>query len=253
MDVRPFDAANWTSVIVLKKGVPTTYPVPYVKWKPRATGRVGWDKIAQRRRPTMSMLRELPCGGPTLVGNELVPPYATKIEMLARPIDADRPTSPWIVAPANGTINLRVRPDSRADYTAHLGANSGGANAVYWLDVQDRGAQGIRICNRVGKAKRAVPCVEAVIEPDLVYPLVRWADVARWSARPSGYLLLAQDPATRAGIDEERMRRIIRGRWPTCGSLSRCWRRGPRIGGINSGSHSIRCTTSVPTRWPRRK
>ena len=33
VDVRPFgDAANWTSVLVLQKGIPTSYPVPYVKW-----------------------------------------------------------------------------------------------------------------------------------------------------------------------------------------------------------------------------
>jgi hypothetical protein len=49
--------------------------------------------------------------------------------------------------------------------------------------------------------------VEAEIEPDLLYPLVRWVDVDRWSARPSAHLLLAQDPQTRAGLDEERFRR----------------------------------------------
>ena len=94
-----------------------------------------------------------------------------------------------------------------ADYAAHLGANSGGANAVYWLDVLGGDERGIRVRNLAAKAKRAVECVEAVIEPDLVYPLLRWSDVGRWSARPSGFLLLAQDPATRAGIDEARMRR----------------------------------------------
>jgi len=92
-----------------------------------------------------------------------------------------------------------------AEYTAHLGANSGGANAVYWLEVQGKESDGVRIRNRTAKAKRAVECVEAVIEPDLLYPLVRWKDVARWSARPSGHLLLAQDPCTRTGIEGERM------------------------------------------------
>ncbi len=95
----------------------------------------------------------------------------------------------------------------RADYTAHLGANSGGANAVYWLEVQGRGADGVRVRNLVGKAKHCVEPVEAEIEPDLLYPLVRWTDVDRWSARPSAYLLLAQDPQTRTGLNEERFRR----------------------------------------------
>jgi hypothetical protein len=52
-----------------------------------------------------------------------------------------------------------------------------------------------------------VESVEAVIEPDLIYPLVRWADVEPWSALPSSCLLLTQDPTTRTGIAEERMRR----------------------------------------------
>jgi hypothetical protein len=150
-------------------------------------------------------------------------PAARKIELAARPIDAKRPTSPWFVGPAeiktrsvseapqDSSLTLRVSmvpPHiASADYTAHLGANSGGANAVYWLEVQGRGEGGVRVRNRAGKAKRSAECVEAVIEPDLVYPLLRWSDVARWSARPSGYVLLAQDPAARAGIDLERMSR----------------------------------------------
>ena len=188
--VQPFDAANWTSVVALQKGRPTAYPVPYVKWKKDAAG-----------QPL---------------------PAAMKVNMLARPVDPQRPTSPWIVGPVSGEqgagsgeqgvhtpCSLLPAPSScaRSDYTAHLGANSGGANAVYWLDVQGSDDDGIRVCNRPGKAKRAVASVEAVIEPDLVFPLVRWADVARWSARPSGYLLMPQDPATRAGIEERRMRR----------------------------------------------
>ncbi len=98
-------------------------------------------------------------------------------------------------------------PVGRAEYTAHLGANSGGANAVYWLEVQGRVAGGVRVRNLVGKAKRRVEAVEAEIEPDLLYPLVRWIDVDRWSARPSAHLLLAQDPQTRTGLDEQHFRR----------------------------------------------
>ena len=184
VDVRPFsDAANWTSVVTLEKGRETNYPVTYVKWTASASG----ERL----------------------------PAASKTFMQARPIDEKRPTSPWIVIEAQGASDSDDRPHSfarrasigPAEYKAHLGANSGGANAVYWLDVLGGDERGIRVRNRPAKAKRAVDCVEAVIEPDLVYPLVRWSDLGRWSARPSGYLLLAQDPATRAGIDESRMRR----------------------------------------------
>jgi len=181
VDVRPFaDAANWTSVVSMQKGEPTTYPLPYVKWS--------FERRAMSNEPGAQSSK--------LIAHS---------SLLARPIDPQRPTSPWIVYSAESAVDCG-RTVGPAEYAAHLGANSGGANAVYWLEVEGRAGQGVRVRNRVAKAKRIVDCVEAVIEPDLLYPLIRWADVNRWSARPSGHLLLAQDPVTRAGLDEDRMR-----------------------------------------------
>jgi len=60
--------------------------------------------------------------------------------------------------------------------------------------------------NVAKKSKARVETVETVIEPDLLYPLLRWGDVGRYSARPGLYLLLAQDCAARTGIDEALMR-----------------------------------------------
>jgi len=56
------------------------------------------------------------------------------------------------------------------------------------------------------KGKARVDMVEAVIEPDLLYPLLRWRDITRYSTRPNFYLLLAQDCVTRTGIEEKLMR-----------------------------------------------
>jgi hypothetical protein len=39
-----------------------------------------------------------------------------------------------------------------------------------------------------------------VIESELVYPLLRWGDVERYRARPSGGILMVQDPHTRQGL-----------------------------------------------------
>ena len=60
--------------------------------------------------------------------------------------------------------------------------------------------------NLPGRGKRAVEAVECVIEPDLLYPLLRWGDVARYRARPRAWLILAQDVQSRKGIDEAVMR-----------------------------------------------
>lgn len=167
--LKPFDdAANWTSTVVLEKGLPTQYPVPYVKWLP---GKDGGEQHA----------------------------------LLARPIEPQRSSSPWLVWPESCAMDVG-RLVGRSDYTAHLGANSGGANAVYWLEVLGAADGGVRVRNLVEKGKAPIEQVEAVIEPDLLYPLVRWIDVDRYVARPSAHLLLAQDVVARSGVEDGRMR-----------------------------------------------
>jgi methylase of polypeptide subunit release factors len=123
-------------------------------------------------------------------------------ECAARPVDPARPSSPWIVVPQGERF-----PDAGpSDYQARAGAYSGGANGVYWLRVVGRDGANLVVENLHDCGKRAVESVCATIEPGLVYPLLRWGDVERYHARPSAHILLAQDPVTRKGLDEDRMR-----------------------------------------------
>lgn len=180
VDVQPFDtAANWTAVLALEKGSPTRYPVPYVRWT---------------RSPEKSDASAT-CGRPSLASQRLE----------AVPIDPERLQSPWLVRPAGLGVPLEqlCRP---SDYTAHLGANTGGANGVYWLNLLGRVEGKIQVENLPGRGKQPLPAVLASLEPELLYPLVRWSDVGRFRAEPSAFLLLVQDPATRRGIDELRLK-----------------------------------------------
>ncbi|MGA2798478.1 MAG: N-6 DNA methylase [Thermoguttaceae bacterium] len=211
--LRPFgDAANWTSTIVLEKGRATQYPVPYFKWRmcPLPLGEGQGE------------------GGQNLIASRF----------LARPIDATRPGSPWFLQPQGFSVNME---DLIGPYSAHLGANTGGANGVYWLELLGSADNGIRVRNIPQKGKSNVELMEAVIEPDLLYPLLSWGDVARYAMRTHGllknncataspeavplistgnsllagkqwhthglFLLLVQDCITRTGIDEELMRK----------------------------------------------
>lgn len=179
--MRPFgDAANWSSTVIIKKGEPTTYPVPYYKW----------HSIKEND------------GSEKMISS----PF------FAKPIDASRAESPWFLQ--SDAIDIQIdKLVGPSDYTAHLGANTGGANGVYWLEVLGKNDEGIRVRNVAQKSKARIDVVEAVIEPDLLYPLLRWGDVARYRLWPKCkpncsniYLLLAQDCATRSGIDAKIMR-----------------------------------------------
>jgi hypothetical protein len=172
VDLRPFPgAANWTATIVLEKGARTTYPLPYVRYS------------ADRSRR----------------------------ELEAMPIDPTRPTSPWFLWPKGWS---RAASDliGPSDYEAHLGANTAGANGVYWVTLAsdlspfpDTAPGLVRVRNIPERGKHRLPAVERPVESELLYPLLRWADVDRFRAVPTAFLLLAQDPFTRRGIAEPLM------------------------------------------------
>jgi hypothetical protein len=66
----------------------------------------------------------------------------------------------------------------------------------------------VRNLPRLGKRK--VPQVAEKIEPDLVFPALRGADIARWMPRPTIFVLVAQNPEERAPYGEHRMK----AEWP---------------------------------------
>ena len=174
--LRPFpEAASCTATLLLEKGRPTVYPVPYVCWLP--------DEKHGRR------------GGPT----------SRQRAHLAEPIDAGRSGSPWFVRPQHlhTPLNALVGPSA---YTARLGANGAGANGVYWVEVVGAAEGGVQIRNLAGAGRRKVESVQCVVEPDLLFPLVRWGDVARYRARPAAHILMPQDFATRTGLPEDLLR-----------------------------------------------
>ncbi len=176
---QPFaDASGRTAVIALEKGRPTTYPVPYVRW---------------------SLVGKLPDPDRPAAGEAF-----DRQACRAAPIDPQQVSSPWLILP-DGFAVSPAQLLGRSDYEAHLGANSGGANGVYWVEVLGAADGGLRVRNLSGRGKHDVAQVESVIEADLVYPLVRWADVDRYVARPRAHVLLTQDVRTRRGIDPEQM------------------------------------------------
>lgn len=128
-----------------------------------------------------------------------------KTALEARPIDPGHEGSPWIVLPkaSHATLDRLIGP---SDYQARLGANTGGANGVYWVEIRGKASGGLRIRNLPARGKQAVPQVECVVEPDLLYPLVRWADLRRGRAEPSVCILLVQNVRTRTGISEDLLR-----------------------------------------------
>jgi methylase of polypeptide subunit release factors len=172
-------ASTRTSVFVLRKGAPTRYPVPYTYWQKTSQGQ-GLDYD--------STLEE-------------VSAQTCRLQLQAAPVDKNDPTSAWLTARPRALAAIQ-KVLGRSAYRAYEGVNSGGANAVYWLEILTKRPDGMLVIRNVTEgAKREVDSTTACLEPDLVYPLLRNRDVQCWKAQPSLYILMMQDPQTRRGLD----------------------------------------------------
>lgn len=184
VELQPFEgASNRTSVVVLQKGTSTTYPVRYTYWRKTARGRIGFDSSLEA---VFSLVR--------------------RTDFNAEPVNDKDKTSAWLTGRPKALKAIK-NVLGKSDYEAHAGVYSGGANAVYWLEIVDRQQDGMVLASNIIEGqKREMPKVlPTVLESDLIYPLLRGKDVKRWKAEPSASILIVQDPAKRTGIDEKEM------------------------------------------------
>ena len=159
------DATTKTATLVLEKGTPTTYPVPYFRWQTHHQCRA--------------------CH--------------------AEPVDRNQSGSAWRITDQRCS-SRHDAPSQKSDYSAILGANTGGANGVYWVEIVSCVSDKlVAIRNLAACGKQRLPVIETEIESELLYTLLRWRDVDRFSATPSTWVVIVQDPATRTGLPLEVM------------------------------------------------
>ena len=179
-------ATNRTAVFVCEKTTrPFAYPVRYAAWS--GPSRIAQDESLADVQST-----------------------TTRTNMGATPILVAEGTSPYLTAPRYALPGIR-KVIGQSDYRAFAGCCTW-LNGVYWVRVLGKEPNGksLIIENLYDVGKNKVQKVQAAIEPDLVYPLLRGRDVQRWRAAPSAHIILTQDPGTRKGIPEAEMKR----RWP---------------------------------------
>jgi SAM-dependent methyltransferase len=182
-DLKPFEgASNRTAIVVLERGKATTYPVRYSHWY----------------RP----------GGGSVIPEDVTLEEVTKDKIVtyrrfvAQPVDEADPTSPWITGRPRALKAVK-KALGASDYQAKAGVCTW-LNGVYWLEVVGKRPDGLVVVSNLTEgAKRGMENVQAAIEPDLLYPLLRGRDVRRWQAQPSAYILMVQDPDKRQGYDKD--------------------------------------------------
>lgn len=178
-ELKPFEgAANRTAIVILQKGRPTKYPVPYTYWRKKGGGAVIPEDVSLEEAEAATVRRSFS----------------------AQPVDAGDPTSSWITGRARA-LQAVGKILGASDYQAKAGVCTW-LNSVYWVEILGQRPDGLVVVRNITEgAKREVEQVEAILEPDLLYPLLRGRDVRRWQARPSAYILMVQDSQKRRGYD----------------------------------------------------
>ncbi len=189
--LKPFaGASNRTSIVVLERGQPTKYPVTYNLWYKPGGGSTVPEDVS---------LKEV-------TGEVTGEKIAAYREFYAQPVDEADPTSPWITGRKRALKAVR-RVIGSSDYQARAGICTW-LNAVYWLEVVARRPDGLVVVNNILKgAKRKVEQVTAALETDLLYPLLRGRDVARWRAEPLATILVTHESGMKLkAIPEDEMK-----------------------------------------------
>jgi len=199
VEIKPFEGANnRTAAIFIKKKGKTTYPVKYELWKRKKKERIDQkDSLEEALRKS------------------------SRIKLLAFPSDEKNKLSPWLTLPEKA-FNAVNKIKGKGFYRAYAGIYSGGANAVYWLNILGvatkrkekidipahlRNILGINgeeieikeivVENITEGMKKEVKKVRTAIEDFFVFPLIKTQHLSKWKLNGYVYTLQMQDPKKR--------------------------------------------------------
>jgi hypothetical protein len=205
--LNPFEgASNRTAAIFVKKKGETKYPVRYVLWRRKKKERVDQrDSIEEASGKS------------------------SRIELLAYPSDEKNKLSPWLTLPEKA-FNAVNKTKGKGYYRAYAGIYSGGANAVYWLNIfgvaskrrekivisaylrnifgiemgEEIEIKEIVVDNITEGTKKGVKKIKTpvAIEDFFVFPLIKTRHLSKWKLNGYVYTMQMQDPRKRIGYDE---------------------------------------------------
>jgi len=129
-------------------------------------------------------------------------------EVIMVPLEPRDPGSPWMQMTPKAINAVRKLLTGSQYYEAHEGINVG-LNQVYYVQIKGKTPDGrLVITNPLEPGQKIkVKQVEAIVEPDLVYPLLRGRDIKRWhSGFEDRYVIIPHEPRTANPIPESEMK-----------------------------------------------
>ena len=182
VSIKPFHAANKTSVMFGRKGEEISYPVSYVRWS--------------RLRTDVDLTE----------ADDLDLAYSATARQIMEARPVSHPTSPWQTARSEDVAVLD-KLKGGAQYAAHSGV-AVDPYGVYLLRPHRTVENTVLFSNAADLGDTKVESTTGRAESELVYPAVRGKDLSRWRAVVSVFVLVAnRSPKKEDQVLESEMRR----------------------------------------------
>lgn len=170
-DIQVFEGAtNRTSVLIMKKGQSTKYPVQYGHWRKRQSG--------------------------TSFSTDLLLTEAMELvkvsQWIAQPISPEDNSSPWITGRKRAVESIRKVIGQSVYYDlCREGANTRGANGIFWVEKLIENPDGsVIVANMPEFGRLRVGSIQGAVENSLLYPLLRGQEATRWNINPENWIIL---------------------------------------------------------------
>jgi hypothetical protein len=127
-----------------------------------------------------------------------------RYDVVMVPLEAGKPESTWMQLTPKAVEAVRKLLTGPQHYEAHEGVNVA-LNQVYYVRIKGKTPDGRLVITNPPEPgqKKSVKQVEAAVEPDLVYPLVRGRDVKKWFVDfEDRYIILPHDSKTAKPLSE---------------------------------------------------
>jgi hypothetical protein len=187
----PFEGAvNRTAAVVVEKVGPNELDM-VVRENLRGVKHVVWvnpsKKPVTTDKPLEDVLKE-----------------TGRYDVVMVPLEAGKPESAWMQLTQKAVEVVRKVLTGPQHYEAHEGVNVA-LNQIYYVRIKGKTPDGRLVITNPPEPgqKKSVKQVEAAVEPDLIYPLVRGRDVKKWFVDfEDRYIILPHDPKTAKPISE---------------------------------------------------
>jgi hypothetical protein len=174
----PFEGAiNRTAMIVIEKEGTTNFPIEHIVWDNPSKKPIDVDT-------SLDQIKEI----------------TRRYKIVLMPLEGIyKPESSWMQTTMDSynvlTKIITSSTISTKRYRAYEGVNTA-LNQVYWIKIKDKISNEILLITNplLPGQKKKVKQVDALIEADLVYPLIRGKEVKKWHVKSDlGYIILPVD------------------------------------------------------------